>query len=78
MPIYAIQTQTIDYCNRSCKWCPQKDDLRKTQNLMSVDCFDSVVEQAKTISTLLVFKPYVMCEPLADKRIFSFIEKVFK
>lgn len=68
-----IQLQTIDYCNRSCAWCPQKRDIRKSKNLMTDKCYESALEQAQDMKGLKYFKPFVMNEAFCDSRIFEFI-----
>ena len=72
--IQSIQIQTIDYCNRSCKWCPQKDEIRKTNGLMNEEMFYDILDQAKNIPTLKTFKPFAMNEPFCDERMFRFLQ----
>jgi len=66
--IRSVQIQTIDYCNRKCPWCPNKD-LEKTPNrLMTKKIFSKILADLKKLKYRGTFHPYLMGEPLCDKR----------
>jgi len=66
--IRSIQIQTIDYCNRKCSWCPNKH-LKKTPNrLMTKKILLKILANLKELEYRGTFHPYLMAEPLCDKR----------
>ena len=69
----SIQIQTIDFCNRSCYFCPNHQDIRKTGLLMSEKTFSQILAQLKKLDYTGVIKPYLQNEPLFDSRLFNFI-----
>lgn len=67
-----VQVQTINWCNRSCAFCPsQKFELEHA--LMSVETYQRVLEELAAIDFKGRFSPYLMNEPLLDKRLARFI-----
>jgi radical SAM protein with 4Fe4S-binding SPASM domain len=67
----AIQVQTIDLCNRSCSFCPNRSDMRKTGALMDLEVFEKVLADLKALHYRGRFSPYLMNEPLLDSRIYD-------
>jgi radical SAM protein with 4Fe4S-binding SPASM domain len=67
----AIQVQTIDVCNRSCPFCPNRSDLRKTGALMDLGVFEKLLADLKDLRYRGRFSPYLMNEPLLDTRIYD-------
>ena len=71
-----IQIQTIDFCNRSCDFCPNRDGLRKTGALMEERTLDAVLDQLAAMEYHGRISPYLMNEPLLDDRIFEIIARI--
>jgi MoaA/NifB/PqqE/SkfB family radical SAM enzyme len=78
-----IQIQTIEFCNLKCDFCPNHyiiydriDDKKKgiPYNKMSVEDYIKIVENLSRLDYCGRFSPYLMNEPLVDKkRIVEFI-----
>ncbi len=69
----SVQIQTIDYCNRKCPWCPNKY-LNKTPDLlMREEIFFRILSELKKLDYQGAIHPYLMGEPLADKRFKSLV-----
>lgn len=71
--IQAVQFQTIDFCNRSCSFCPNAHGARKTGNMMLPQVFHTLLRQLEEIEYKGRLSPYLMNEPLMDRRIFDII-----
>jgi MoaA/NifB/PqqE/SkfB family radical SAM enzyme len=71
-----VQIQTIDYCNRSCWFCPNKDDVRKTGKRMEWDVFNRILTDLEKMQFGGRISLYLMCEPLIDKRLPDWIAEV--
>lgn len=71
-----VQIQTIDYCNRSCWFCPNKDDARKTGSRMKWDVFDRILTDLEEMKFKGRISLYLMNEPLIDKRLPDWIAEV--
>jgi len=74
----SIQIQTIDLCNRSCYFCPNSQDIRKTGSLMPEKTFSRILEQLKELDYTGAIKPYLQNEPLLDQRLPEFIREIRK
>ena len=62
-----IQIQTISRCNATCAFCPYpKVSKRITHGTMSDELFEKVVRQCRDLNHI---SPYLMNEPLLDKRL---------
>ena len=71
-----INFATIDNCNRSCTWCPNVHDMRKTGELMEFNVLDRLLLQLKDISFQGVISPFGNNESLLDDRIFDIINEI--
>jgi len=72
-----IQIQTIEFCNLKCDFCPNHyiiydriDDKKKgiPYNKMSVEDYTKIVENLSRLGYYGRFSPYLMNEPLIDKK----------
>jgi MoaA/NifB/PqqE/SkfB family radical SAM enzyme len=72
----AILIQTIDLCNRSCAFCPNKYDLRKSGAKMTTEVFEKVLADLHSMHYCGRISPYLMNEPLLDSRIFDMIARI--
>ena len=78
-----IQVQTIEFCNLKCDFCPNHyilydriDDKKKgiPYNKMSIENYTKIVKNLSQFNYSGRFSPYLMNEPLIDKkRIVEFI-----
>ncbi len=63
-----VQIQTVSWCNRSCSFCPSgKFPVAKT--FMLVDVFYRIIDQLHALNFEGRISPYLMNEPLLDKRL---------
>lgn len=76
LPLKAIQFQTIDMCNRSCDFCPNKIGLRKTGAYMTDFVFFRILERLREINFKGRISPYLMNEPLLDARLPAWIQTI--
>ena len=72
----AINFATYDYCNRSCSWCPNVNDVRKTNEEMTLYTFYNIINQLKDIKYEGIIAPFGNNEPLADPLIFALINEI--
>jgi MoaA/NifB/PqqE/SkfB family radical SAM enzyme len=80
----SIQIQTIEFCNLKCDFCPNHyliydriDDKKKgiPYNLMTIENYTKIVKDLASLGYKGRFSPYLMNEPLVDKkRIVEFIK----
>lgn len=61
-------------CNRSCTWCPNVYDLRKTGETMSMLTVMLLISQLNKINYKGEISPFANNEPLMDNRIFDIID----
>lgn len=66
--VRSIQIQTIDYCNRKCSFCPNKDFNKTPDQLMTEKIFLKILADLKELNYGNSIHPYLMAEPLCDKR----------
>jgi hypothetical protein len=63
-----IQIQTVSWCNRSCAFCPSgKFPVEKV--FMSVPVYQRIIDQLRDVHFAGRISPYLMNEPLLDKRL---------
>lgn len=67
--IAAVQLQTIDMCNRSCDFCPNKFGLRKTGAQMEEAMLLRILNCLGDMNFKGRISPYLMNEPLLDSRL---------
>ncbi len=63
-----VQVQTISWCNRCCPFCPSQK-IPRTRELMTLETYQCVLRELASIGFSVRFSPYLMGEPLLDKRI---------
>lgn len=68
-PIFSrIQIQTVSWCNRSCAFCPSgKFPVEKT--FMTLEVYHRIIDQLHDLDFDGRISPYLMNEPLLDKRL---------
>lgn len=76
--IRSIQIQTIDYCNRKCPWCPNKDIEKTPDQLMTEEIFLKILADLKELNFKASIHPYLMGEPLCDKRLKDLVKIIRK
>lgn len=69
VPLFTrIQIQTVSWCNRSCAFCPSgKFPVPKT--FMPLEIYHRLIDQLHDIAFAGRISPYLMNEPLLDKRL---------
>jgi radical SAM protein with 4Fe4S-binding SPASM domain len=63
-----VQVQTINWCNRSCAFCPCQTYPTKLE-LMSLETYQRVLDELAALDFSGRFSPYLQAEPLLDKRL---------
>ena len=68
-PLFSrIQIQTVSWCNRSCAFCPSgKFPVEKT--FMTIEVYHRIIDQLHDLDFDGRISPYLMNEPLLDKRL---------
>lgn len=74
--IISMQIQTIDYCNRKCSWCPNSKIEKSPDNLMPMDLIQHILSELHKHNYKGRINPYLMAEPLCDKRIVDIVKMV--
>ncbi len=74
--IRSVQIQTIDYCNRSCEWCPNSQIEKSIDTVMSWDVLNRVCRQLKDYNFTGSVHPFLMGEPLTDSRMPDIIQLI--
>ena len=74
--VTSVQIQTVDYCNRKCEWCPNSKMDKKPDTLMDVRLLYKVLMELRRCNYQGQVKPYLMGEPLADKRMLNIINLI--
>lgn len=69
----AIQIQTIQGCNLLCSFCPNSY-LPQTMKLMDENLYFKIIDQLKEIDYGGRVSPYLMNEPLLDKRLVKLVK----
>ncbi|MGC8659582.1 MAG: radical SAM/SPASM domain-containing protein [Desulfomonilaceae bacterium] len=63
-----VQVQTINWCNRSCEFCPSQKFHRRP-SLMPLDTYRRILDELAAVNFTGRFSPFLQCEPLLDKRL---------
>jgi len=71
----AIQFETLHGCNLNCKTCPNSV-IEKHNELMSEKIFFKILDDLKKVNYKGRISPYLMNEPLLDKRLDYFIKEI--
>jgi len=72
----SVQIQTIDFCNRSCAWCPNKDLNKSPETKMSQKTLSRILRQLLDYNYTGAVHPYLMAEPLEDNRILAILKEI--
>lgn len=74
-PLFSrIQIQTVSWCNRECSFCPS-GKFEVSKDYMAVEVFDLIVGGLGRMGYSGRISPYLMNEPLLDKRLGLLIGK---
>ncbi len=65
----SLQIQTIDYCNRTCDWCPNSYMEKSSKAIMSPDTFTKILVDLEAAGYKGAVHLYLMGEPLCDPNI---------
>lgn len=80
-PISNIQIQTHSRCNADCVFCPYLESWHAAHpGRMSEELFTSILDQLRPFAPLIELgrvSPYLMQEPLLDRRIFDWIDRIY-
>ena len=80
-PITNVQIQTHSRCNADCVFCPYVESWHAANpGRMSEELFGSILEQLRPFAPLIErgrVSPYLMQEPLLDRRIYDWIERIY-
>ncbi|MFC1563021.1 radical SAM/SPASM domain-containing protein [candidate division KSB1 bacterium] len=61
-----IQIETNIFCNDSCDFCPQRDAVRETK-IMPDEFWMKIVDETRGRG--MIYRPFMVNEPLTDKRL---------
>lgn len=76
-PFKAIQIETLHGCNLNCKTCPNSV-IEKHGELMDEKIFFKILKDLKEANYKGRISPYLMNEPLLEKRLVYFIKEIRK
>ncbi len=68
-----LQIETTIVCQAICSFCPQKKATRRPL-FMDEKVIDKIIEETKGHS--IVYRPFILNEPFADKRMPSIVKKI--
>lgn len=68
-----IQLETTIVCQAKCYFCPQ-NGVTRTPKFMPLEMIDSILSQTKGLG--IVFRPFILNEPFADKRMVEIVNKI--
>jgi cyclic pyranopterin phosphate synthase len=66
--IWSVNIDTMDWCNRKCDWCPNKDRKTSPDNLMKDEVLVRILKQLLDHSYRGEIHPFLNGEPSLDKR----------
>lgn len=70
--VKTVSIETLDWCNRKCGWCPNKD-REQTGTQIDKDVFSKIVKELSELGYKGEIHPYFRNEPLCDPEITTFI-----
>ena len=70
-----IQFETNLICNSKCDFCPQQDAVRKLK-VMPPETWKKIIDESRNKG--ITYRPFMVNEPLADKRIIEIIRYIKK
>ncbi len=68
-----IQIETNILCNGGCDFCPQKDAIRETK-IMPNEIWQKIVDESR--GKEIIYRPFMVNEPLTDKRLSEIIRYI--
>ncbi len=72
----SIDIQTKSGCNAHCSFCPVGKEENKIYGVMSDDLFQKIIDEVLDYPMLLRLDPYLLNDPLVDKRMPERIEYI--
>jgi len=72
----SIDIQTKSGCNAHCSFCPVGKEENKIYGTMSDDLFQKIIDEVITYPSLRRIDPYLLNDPLVDKRMPERIEYI--
>ena len=72
--IASINIETIDWCNRKCDWCPNKNRETSPDNLMDKDVWCRIIRQLVDYAYKGEIHPFLNGEPTMDKRLPALVQ----
>lgn len=75
---YSLDIQTQSGCNARCTFCGVGREANKVKGAMSDELFERIIDEALTFPRLRQINPYLLNDPLVDKRIEERIEYITK
>ena len=69
----AIQIQTQTFCNLNCVFCPN-NKIQRQHGLMTITTYKTIINMLAEKNFSGLIQPYLMNEPLIDKRISDLIQ----
>jgi len=72
--IKSINIETIDYCNRKCDWCPNKDRETSPDRLMPMEVYARIIRQLVDFGYTGDIHPFLNGEPMLDSRIVTLLK----
>ena len=67
--IHTVNIETLDWCNRKCDWCPNKNRDTSPNNIMPDDVFVRILRQLLEYNFNGEIHPFLNGEPTMDKRL---------
>lgn len=74
--VKSVSIETLDYCNRKCSWCPNRNRIQSRDRQIEESIFDKAISELKALNYAGEIHPYFRNEPLADPKIHSYIRKI--
>jgi len=68
-----LQIETTIVCQATCYFCPQKKATRRPL-FMPMDVVDKIINETKGLG--ITYRPFILNEPFADKRMIEIVQKI--
>ena len=75
---YSIDIQTRSGCNAHCEFCGVGREKNKVKGVMSNELYEQIIDEALTFPLLMKINPFLLNDPLVDRRIEEKIEYIAK
>lgn len=72
-PVRSVNIETIDYCNRKCEWCPNKNRETSPNNLMSGPTITRILRQLLEYDYRGEIHLFLNGEPTLDPRLLKIV-----